>query len=222
MNIFEWVEMLFSKAFSGARQGPGERDGERPDPRTNPPGVRAVVGQSTEERMKYADLTEEQKSELLSQARAELASGNPPAELEALIVQRADALAATRIAEAARQAHITDLCNRLAGGSTSCPRGLPIPAAELAVFLSSLSGDAQTAAEGILSRIVEAGLVDYKEHGSSRTQQGNALLAPEMSAQLSKWLETPGNTIDEFFKINAVELGARADYNLTDFVGKEK
>jgi len=210
MGFGERIELLLNRAVSGFFAKPGQiTPPVAESPRTESP---------TEVTMRFEDLPQEQRDLLLSQARTELASGTPPAELQALIEQRAGVIATERVAHEQRQAHITDLCSRLSGGTEARPLGLPIPADELAGFLTSLTPEAQAKAEGLLSRIVETGLVDFKERGSSRVQQGTAILPTEMAVQLRKWLEHKDNTIAEFFTVNAVELGAMSDYNLSEFI----
>ena len=210
MGFGERIELLLNRAVSGFFAKPGQ---------TIPPVAESSRTESpTEVTMRFEDLPQEQRDLLLSQARTELASGTPPAELQALIEQRAGVIATERVAHEQRQAHITDLCSRLSGGTEARPLGLPIPADELAGFLTSLTPEAQAKAEGLLSRIVETGLVDFKERGSSRVQQGTAILPTEMAVQLRKWLEHKDNTIAEFFTVNAVELGAMSDYNLSEFI----
>jgi hypothetical protein len=213
MNLIERVEMVVEKAISGlAARLPGPN---KPAPETEPDTTDLEVTD-----MDFANLTQEQKDTFLQQARAELTSGNPPAELQALIEQSAAVIATERIATEQRQAHVTELCSRLTGGTEAHPMGLPIPTDELAEFLTSLSPEAQAKAEGLLSRIHEAGLISFSERGSSRTQVGTAVMPPEMAVHLKSWIAA-GQTIEEFFKANAVELGAMADYNLAEFA-KEK
>jgi hypothetical protein len=207
MGWGERIEMIVSKVINGLKAP------VQPAPVPEP--------EQAEVDMEYANLTVEQKNELLAQARAELTSGSLPVEMQTMV----EALAVTRATELVaveqRKSHISATVANLTGGTQSNPHGLPIPADELVEFMTSLTPDQQAKFEGLAGRIVSSGLVDFAEHGSSRTQTGIAILPAEMAEQLKKWLAVKGATIDEFFKVNAVELGAMADYNLTEFV-KEK
>ena len=173
--------------------------------------------QPQEEEMEWEKLTQEQKDELLGKARAELASGTLPVELQAQLEKRAGEIADEKMAVEKRSSHIAELTQRLTGGNDATPHGLPIPADELAELLTSLTPETQERVESVLGRIAEQGLIDFNEHGSSQVQSGTTPLPPEMARQLNIWLSKDGNTVEEFFKVNAVELGAMADYNLAEF-----
>jgi hypothetical protein len=215
MGLGQRIEMILDKAISGlAAKLPGVTKPDTGEPEPEQSNVEVVD-------MDFANLTQEQKDLFLSQARTELTSGTLPVEMQALVETRAAAIAEAQIATESRRVHIADLSASLTGGTDARPQGLPIPVDELAEFLTSLSPEAQAKAEGILSRIHEAGLIDFKEHGSSRVQTGIAVFPPEMAAQLTIW-QAAGQTIEDFFKVNAVELGAMADYNLTEFIKENK
>jgi hypothetical protein len=211
LGLIEKIEMAFENVVTRLL----------PD-KTKPAPIQEPDPTPTEETpMNFAELTQEQKEVFLSQARAELASGTPPVELQAFIEQRAANIAELRIAESARKTHISELCVRLTGGTNEHPTGLPIANDELAAFLASLDPDKQATAEALFSRIHDAGMISFSEKGSSRTQTGNQILPAEMAAPLNRWIAA-GKTIEEFFKVNAAELGSMADYNLTEFVKENK
>lgn len=117
---------------------------------------------------------------------------------------------AERLAEKERETKTSAFALRMASA------GLPIEAAELTAFLTSLSTEQQGAAEKILSRVVEAGIVPMAELGHSQTMTGTKPLPDNMAGSLKLWLKS-GQTIAEFFRVNAVELGAQADYNLAEY-----
>jgi len=213
VSFLERVEMIVNKAISGLSR-PGNPPATTPDITLHP-----RQGGVTEEDMtlELEKLTPEQRTTLL---RSALAAGALPAEMQAQIETRATELANVKLSAEKRQTHIAEFTARVAGGTAEKPVGLPIPADDLAKFMAALTPEAQEQLETILTRIVDSGMVDFKEHGSSLTQTGNAVLPPEIAVQLKKWMEIKGNSIDEFFTVNAVELGAMADYNLSEF--KEK
>lgn len=214
MGLWERVEMIVDKVTSRlAVRLPGATN---PEPQA--PEITPIV---EADMPKFEDLTDEQKATLRSQALAELTSGTPPVELQTLIDKRAGEIAAVELAQAERKAHIAELTAKWTGGTDAKPYGLPIPATELAELLTSLTPEAQGKVEGVLSRIFEAGLIDFQEHGSSRVQEGTAILPAEIAVSLNHWIDA-GQTIEAFFKANAADLGAMADYNLTEFRQKEK
>jgi phage I-like protein len=69
--------------------------------------------------------------------------------------------------------------------------------------------------------VLEAGYVDLSERGSSREGQGGAQeLSAGMRKHLESWLEA-GHDLEEFFEINAAELGEMSEYDLTEFEDRE-
>jgi phage I-like protein len=69
--------------------------------------------------------------------------------------------------------------------------------------------------------VLEAGYVDLSERGSSREGQGGAQELPAgMRKHLESWLEA-GHDLEEFFEINAAELGEMSEYDLTEFEDRE-
>jgi hypothetical protein len=158
----------------------------------------------------------------------ELTVVTPPAvvdlsspEIAQLIDARAEERATAMLAQREHAANIISLSARLIGGTSDVPRGLPVAQEELTAFLSALPADQYPKAEAILSRILHAGLVNYQEQGHSRELQGTKELPDVIRPMLRSWLKA-GKELSEFFQVNSVELGAQSDYNLTDFVSKEK
>jgi hypothetical protein len=140
-------------------------------------------------------------------------------EITQLIEARAEERATAILAQREHAAHVAHLATRLIGGSADTPHGLPVDQTELQTFLASLSTAQYAQAESLLTRIAATGLVDFSEHGHSRTVQGGAELPEPIKPLLRKWIEK-GHSIPDFFQANAVELGAQSDYNLTEFQTK--
>jgi len=95
-------------------------------------------------------------------------------------------------------------------------KGLPVKADELTAFLSSLSPEQCKTAEEIFSRVVETGLIPLTELGHAQIVTGSKPLPEPIAVSLRYWVAAK-QTVAEFFKINAVELGSQADYNLSEF-----
>ena len=209
LSLIDRIEMIISNAMSGLA---ARLPGAKPEPEMDTESTTMEASM-----FDIKDLTEDQRNAVLAQA---MASGNPPAELQARIDAKAAELAQVQFAASQHKAHIAEFCASLTGGTKEHPLGLPIQNDELVEFLASLSPEQEAKAEGILSRIHEAGMISFTERGSSRIATGTKPLPPEIAAQLKDWLSHQ-LSIDEFFKANAVELGAMEDYNLAEYQ-KEK
>jgi hypothetical protein len=170
-----------------------------------------------------AKLTPEQKAELLSQARAELASGNVSAELNTQIDQLANERVAVLLAQQERKSKAAQFVAQYVGGTTDKPAGIPVDRAELETLLASLTPDQEAKVQEILTKVRDAKLVDFAEHGHSKTVPAQRQLPAEIKRELVTYLAASDkNSLAEFFAINAVELGAQSDYDLTEFEKKEK
>lgn len=115
---------------------------------------------------------------------------------------------------------VGDLSNALVTGSEKTPRGLRVSAEDLrAHFLKMDAEEAKWWGE-LLSNTLDKGFVEFAELGHNRVMQGSQILPAPIASQLRSWLKS-GQTIEDFFQVNAVELGNMADYNLAEFQ-KEK
>ncbi len=110
------------------------------------------------------------------------------------------------------QRHISEFAQQVTGGSI---RALPVGVEEIETFLSDLNQAQREAAESILSRTVESGLVELGELGHTRTQKGKAKLDQDLSKVLKTFV-AEGGTVDEFFEAN-VELGGKDRYELSQY-----
>jgi hypothetical protein len=117
---------------------------------------------------------------------------------------------------------MTDLSQQLVSGSDKTPRGLRVPAEELKAHLTRLDPEEAKWWAELLTNTAEKGFVEYAERGHARVLQGSQALPDSIKANLRSWLSVSGNTVEDFFKLNAVELGSMADYNLAEFQPKEK
>jgi hypothetical protein len=132
------------------------------------------------------------------------------AEQEARLENIVNARVEAKLARMERENKVLSLSRDLAG------KGLPIEATELASFLTSLTQEQQAAAEKIFSRVAEVGLVPMTELGHSRVMAGTKPLPEDVKPILADHLAAGGD-LTEFFRVNSVELGAQADYDLAEF-----
>ncbi len=141
-------------------------------------------------------------------------------DMQLIINQRAAERASSILAERQHAAEIVNLATRLIGGTPEQPTGLPVAHDRLTAFLQALPADLYPEAEAILSAAATRDPIQYNEIGHSRAVQGTQPLPDAMKPALKAWLAA-GSSLDEFFEANSVELGAMADYNLTEYVGKD-
>ena len=138
-------------------------------------------------------------------------------EATVLIQRRAEEIAAEKLAAEQRAAQIADFAAQMTGRKS---RAIPVEAERLSAFLAGLTDEQRTEAQDIFTRIADNGLVDFSESGNSAVLAGVRELPSYAKPLLTKWLAS-GNTLNEFFLVNAAELGDMGDYNLLEFT-KEK
>jgi hypothetical protein len=137
------------------------------------------------------------------------------AQLERIVDERANLRFQEMVDREQRKNRILDFTRTVTG------KGLPVQGEDLTAFLSTLTAEQLEKAEALFSKVAETGAVDFTEHGHSKVVAGAQSLPDSIKANLNAWLAS-GQTVEEFFTVNAVELGAMADYNLTEFVSQEK
>jgi hypothetical protein len=135
------------------------------------------------------------------------------------IQANAGQMLASMMAEIKRDQHVAEFSQRVTSGTDANPRGLPVGQEEVETFLLSLNDQQRAAAESILNRTHEQGLVQFSELGHSKKMQGTATFPMEFSKSLTTWLGD-GGTIKEYFE-NAPELGDMSQYNLSEFKENE-
>ena len=163
--------------------------------------------------------TPEQKAALLSQAREEVLAEMkeaPPAELAAMIDARANEKLEASLAIEKRKAHVAEFSARVVGGTPEEPKGLPVAKEKLESLLLSLEEEKQAELEEILGDVIDKGIVPFDELGHGKVTGGNRELPTEMKAIAQKWVKD-GNKIEEWFTVNAAELGDMSEYNLAEF-----
>ena len=145
------------------------------------------------------------------------------AELQALVETRAKAQVTELLEAEKRKAHVAEFSARVVSGSAERPVGLPVTQERLSKFMSSLSTEQQAEFEGLIEDVLTAGkLTEFSELGHSKDLggKGRQKLPAPIAAQLQAWVDAK-QSIEEFFRVNAVELGNQADYDLTAFEAKK-
>lgn len=163
------------------------------------------------------------RAETITPNFAELMSTNVDlaAQMREFIQAQVEAGMKNAMAQLQRKSHIAELCQRLTGGDSDHAWGLPVKEGDLSDVLLSLDDASREKVEGLLTRIHEAGLVDFAETGHAKNLKGLTQLADPIKRELRKALDK-GWTIEQFFSTNQHELGPMLDYDLNEFQAKEK
>ena len=138
-------------------------------------------------------------------------------DIQLLITKQAEERAAIILAERQHDAEIIQLATRLTGGTPEQPQGLPVAHDRVEAFLRSLPAELYPEAAEILTAAATRSPISFAELGHSRVTQGTAILPDNIKPLLKAWIEQ-GLSKEDFFKANAIELGAMEDYNLTEFI----
>lgn len=146
------------------------------------------------------------------------------AELTAYLEQRRQQFELEWRRELAQKAHesqIAELSAKLTGGTDETPRGLRVASEELQKWLLKLEPDEAKFFADLMARTQKEGFIEFSELGHGKDLQGVRELEAPMKAELEKWVAR-GQSVEEFFALNADVLGDKRAYNLSAFVGKEK
>lgn len=124
------------------------------------------------------------------------------------------------LAQKAHESQIAELSAKLTGGTDEAPRGLRVANEELQKWLLRLEPDEAKFFADLMGRTQKEGFIEFSELGHGKDVQGTRELEAGTKAQLEKWVKA-GNSVEEFFAMNADILGDKRAYNLSAFVGKE-
>jgi len=142
------------------------------------------------------------------------------AELQALVDTRAAAQVTELLNAEKRKAHVAEFSTRVVSGTAERPYGLPVTQERLSKFMAGLSAEQSTEFEAMIEDVLTAGkLTEFSELGHSKILTGTKPLPKDIAVQLQSWVDAK-QPIDEFFKVNAAELGNQADYDLSAFEAK--
>ena len=156
---------------------------------------------------------EETQSELEDQMKT------PAAVLE--LGRLADEKAKAMIAASKRKQHVVEFAATLVGGTRERPFGIPgMRADEITTLLLSLPEKQALKVEKLLSKALD-GAIDFAERGISGDGFFHKPQLPDaVQAYARQWVKA-GKPIAEFFVQNP-EVGKAEDYDLAEFVQKEK
>ena len=141
--------------------------------------------------------------------------------LSSLIDDRANELVKAELVRRQRDADIASFSKRMTGGDEDTTKGLPCAEADLSAFLGTLDDKQLETAKALLEKIQGEGLVEFSERGHGREGEDKKPLPDELAKHLRTHLEIKGNTVKDWFAMNAASLGAMADYDLSEFEKKE-
>lgn len=203
-NIAELVSMEVARALA-AYQPP------QPNPAT-PAGTSAAVAEAADENASRVE-TIAALLGLSGDAATDLQQGHLD-ELARIYEERARVRWERRVAQIQRENAITELAAKLVGGTMSTPWGLPAQEEELIANLLALPGAQYAYFSGLLSSIVERGLVDFSELGHGRRRRGTEVL-PEVYAKALRRGELTLADLDS--PVLNADLGNLDRYDLTEF-----
>lgn len=132
---------------------------------------------------------------------------------------RAAQEAAEMIGRIRRESDIAEFAQAATAGTNDVPYGLPVDLDDLKEFLARLQPADYQFAKKLLTDFRTHGRVHFAELGHGKRMQGQTVLSAELAAQLKAYVSA-GGAIDEWFRVAGI--GDPEEFNLTDFVGKEK
>ncbi len=119
-----------------------------------------------------------------------------------------------------RKHSLVEFAARIAGGTKAKPFGLKVRPADLVALLVSIPEKQGNAVMKILEQSLDAA-IDFAQHGIDGDGFLNKPELPEPFKKYAYEFCATGATIADFFKANP-EVGKMDDFNLADFVQKEK
>lgn len=151
------------------------------------------------------------RAEIRAEIEAEMAEQQrTTAELREQVRAEVEAELAERFA---RRQELREFAEGVCGGET----GLSANPDDVVEFLEGLDDEQLERAKAML----QAKVVDFSERGSSRAgKNGKTELPALYTPLLQDWIKS-GQSIEEFFNLNRVELGEMDDYDLSQFAGQE-
>lgn len=142
-------------------------------------------------------------------------------EINALVAPQVEAELAARVELADQKRKISEFADKVTNDEV---KALPLETGRVAKFLEGIAAkapDLLEEAQAILSEVLASGTMDFSERGHGKHVQGTTELSKEVRQVLVDYLAADEkNTVAEFFKINEVDLGKPADYNLAEFAAE--
>lgn len=116
-----------------------------------------------------------------------------------------------------RKMVVVEFASRIAGGTKEKPFGLKVRPAEIVALVLSLPDKQGNAVMKILEQSLDAA-IDFAEHGIDAEGFLNKPALPDAMLKIAREWVGAGKSIQEFFSINAEELGAIDNYNISEFL----
>ena len=158
------------------------------------------------------------KEEIRAELRAELAESQPDrAELEEEVrAELAETIRAEVEAESERRAELEAFAAEVCGSEDVA---LGYEPGELVELMAGM-GEEQVER---LQAVLRAKVVEFGERGSSREgrEHGEAELPEDITRMARQWVDA-GFELEEFFEVNAAELGEMGQYDLSEFEVSEE
>lgn len=111
-----------------------------------------------------------------------------------------------------RKNNVMEFARRVTAGTPAMPRGLNIPADQLAEVLLSMPTEQASKVQTMLENLV---VVDFSERGHNGKIDAKQTLPDVYRPYMAQWLAA-GKTPESFFSVNP-EIGKAADFNLSEF-----
>lgn len=115
-----------------------------------------------------------------------------------------------------RKMVVVEFASKIAGGTREKPFGLKVKPAEIVALVLSLPEKQGNAVMRILEQSLDAA-IDFAEHGVDSEGFLNKPELPKPILDMARQWVKGGKSIDEFFAVNAAELGAPDNFNLSEF-----
>lgn len=115
-----------------------------------------------------------------------------------------------------RKSVVVEFASRIAGGTREKPFGLKVKPAEIVALVLSLPEKQGNAVMKILEQSLDAA-IDFAEHGVDSEGFLNKPALPGPILDMARKWVGGGKSIEEFFAVNAAELGSPDSFNLSEF-----
>ena len=122
-----------------------------------------------------------------------------------------------RLAQLNRKHEISELAQKVTGGTEDAPRGLPVTAEVLTDALLKLPADQSQFWSDLCGKIVKGGLVEFTELGHQKELKGTVELPEEITSKLDS-----GELKVADLSNSILALGELSAYNLSKWQGKEE
>lgn len=183
-----------------SQDNPPGNGGEGENEMTKEELLSLITGMSDEEKKSLVGLLKpaepqaepgEQKPDILALFDMEGSKDAVVAELKKSWIEQTRALedrakreAAETIANAKREAAISEFCDLAIGGRQDAPRGLPVDAGKLKTFCASLQPDQLKFFQDLTNAVQTRGLVEFQELGNGKQPKGTLPLPEYYAAKL--------------------------------------